>query len=327
MMKRLVLLALFVGVVAFTPRPAAASYSLTASGTWHSNDGVFYGPWTATFDVAGYDLSGTLNIVGLPVPDGLLQGNIVGSWDLSHIGFGVMFLDQELATFTGGLQGADLTGAFETGDIIGQWSGSLSSLSFSDHPIEQIISSTLPTLALSQVSGTIGSVVTLLAKLYTLGAPILSTDNIINFDSLVTQILAKADGTPNCSVNSGINADAIFQFLPQGCQGSACNQVRAIISSLSGEGLPDGVALYSCKVKILASAASGIYQMVVSALQAIDINNVPLPITSLAGEIVAKVKSIFGCSCSIAETAGWLPLPSIMAPFALILLRRRARRG
>jgi hypothetical protein len=324
-MRRLALASLFaVALLGMVARPSAATYSFTASGIWHSSDGLLSGPWTAHFDVAGFDLTGTMDVIGLP---GIAQGNISGSWDLDNIGFGVMFLNQEVLTFTGGLQGNQLVGTFDTGDILGDWSGSLADLSFSADPIESIVGTTIPTLVLNQISGQLGDIVNLIAKLYTLGAPIISTDNIINFDSLLTPILAKLDGTPDCNVNPTINASALFKFLPLGCSGSACTQVQAIIQSLTNSTtIPDGAALYTCKVQIAAQAATGVYQMVISALRAIDVNNLSLPVTSIAGSIIAKVKGWFGgCHCSIAETSGWLPLPSLVAPLALMVLRRRAR--
>src|ERR1043166_2107200 len=263
---------LLIGFVPFGILPSTAfatSYSLTASGPWTSDDGLLSGTWQAHFDVAGFDLSGTLNIVGLA---DVGEGNIAGSWDLQHLGFGVMFLNQEVATFTGGLQGDHLAGTFETGQIVGHWSGALSSLKLTTQPIVPIIDATIPTLLLSHISGNLGDLVSLGATLYTLGAPIVSVENIINFDSLSTPILALANGAPACTVNPAINkADTLFQFLPLGCKGSACTQVRALVQSFTNvDAIADGTRLYTCRVQILKQAATGIYQLVADALSAID---------------------------------------------------------
>ena len=305
----------------------ASSFTMTATGTWASNDGLLNGTWQAHFDVAGFDLSGTLNILGMP---NVADGNLSGSWDLNHVGFGVLFTDQELMSFTGGLQGSQLVGQFETGQIIGNWTGSLSSLSFSGDPIIPVNGSTIPTLVLSHIGGNLGDLVSLAASLYTLGAPIGSTQNVISFDSL-TPILANALGTPDCSVNPFIDkADTLFEFLPNGCSGSACTQVRAIVQSLTNAyPIPDGATLYTCKVRIAQQAGAGIYQLILSALSAFDIDNIPLPIGGIAGEIAAKLPFLkqlkHGCHCSTVESAGPLPLPSLLAPLVLILLRRRQR--
>ncbi|MBI3782252.1 MAG: hypothetical protein HY270_02505 [Deltaproteobacteria bacterium] len=324
---------LLLGVVSTAAVPSQASassaYTLTAQGTWVSNDGLLNGTWQAHFDIAGFDLSGTLNILGLP---GVADGNIAGSWDLSNIGFGVMFLNQEMATFNGGLQGNHLVGTFDTSQTSGSWTGALDSLKLSNIPIVPIIDATIPTLLLSHSSGNLGDIVNLAASLYTLGAPIAGIDNTITFDNIATPILALANGTPNCTVNPLIDkADSFFQFLPQGCSGSTCTQIRAVIQSLSNLApIADGSALYTCKVKIAAQAASGIYQFIANALQAVDISQLPLPITALNGEIGAKIpwfKNILknGCHCSTIETAGPLPLTSLLAPLLLVGLRRRER--
>src|SRR5438067_4233213 len=104
-MKRLfvltALLTVAVAPMSVSPVSATTPYTLHASGPWRSNDGLFSGTWDANLNLAGYDLSGTANFIGLP---GVASGNLSGTWDLSMIGFGVMFIDQELASFTGGLQ-------------------------------------------------------------------------------------------------------------------------------------------------------------------------------------------------------------------------------
>ncbi|HVM97897.1 MAG TPA: hypothetical protein VMT89_15995, partial [Candidatus Acidoferrales bacterium] len=201
-----------------------------------------------------------------------------------------------------------------------------------NNPIVPIIDATIPTLLLSQTSGNLGDLVNLAATLYTLGAPIAGLDNTITFDSIATPILALANGSPNCTVNPLLDkADSFFQFLPQGCSGSTCTQVRAVIQSLSNlTAIPDGSALYTCKVKIATNAVSGIYQFVANALHAVDISSLPIPLTAISGQIGAKlpwVKQVFknGCHCSTIETAGPLPLPSLLVPMLLVGLRRRER--
>lgn len=310
---------------ALTSPAQAAPYSLKANGVWVSENGLFNGTWEAHFDVAGYDLSGTLNFIGLP---GVGEGNIQGTWDLSDIGFGVLFLDQELATFTGGLVGDQFTGNFEAGDIAGTWSGALESLQVSADPVQTLVGTTLPSLVLGRASGKVGDVVAIAANLYNLGTTISKFENLIDFDQKLTPILAKANGKPDCIVNAAINkADTVFEFLPQGCSGSSCKQVRAVVQSLTNN-LPiaDGAKLYSCKVKINSVTTSGIYQIVASALKAFDEDNFQIPVTALAGQIAA-VKSRLGflgdCHCSTVEQSGSLPIVGLLAPLALLILRRR----
>lgn len=313
-------------LVATTAAPAAASskHSFVAEGPWRSSDGLLSGTWRAQFDIAGFDLSGTLDIIGMP---NVARGNIAGSWDLQNVGFGVMFTDQELISFTGGLDGDRFVGTFETGEIEGIWEGLLDRLSLTTQPIIPVLDTTLPTLLLSRIDGALGDIVNLGATLYTLGQPLAELTNTMNFDPIATQILAKANGKPNCKVNPLIDkADTIFEFLPQGCSGTACNQVRVLVQSLSNLAeLPDGAMLYTCKVKIGAQAAGGIHQIVATALSAIDTDSILHQITSLAGEIMVKLKK-HGCDCATVDTAGTPPLWSLLAPFALIALRRRAQR-
>lgn len=311
--------------MAMAPQAAEASYALKASGPWRSNDGLWSGTWSATFDVAGYDLSGTVNFIGLP---GIAEGNMQGTWDLSSLGFGVMFLDQELATFTGGLQGDQFVGDFDAGDIVGTWSGKLSQLEVVTDPIDPIVSNVLPTLLLSRASGKLGDIVSVVATLSTLGNSIGKLENIINFDSLATPILANASGKPDCSVNPAIGKlDTIFEFLPKGCSGTACTQVRAVVQSLTSvAAIADGAQLYSCKVKIARDATTGIYQLVASSLKAFDVRSLPIKLTSLSGQISA-LKSRLGflgdCHCSTVQDSGRLPLLGILAPLALLVVRRR----
>jgi hypothetical protein len=186
---------------------------------------------------------------------------------------------------------------------------------------------------LNHTCGNLGDIVNLVATLYTVGAPIAGIENTIDFDAFATPILALANGSPDCSVNPAINKlDTIFEFLPKGCSGSACKQVRAVVKSLSNlDAIANGASLYTCKVKIAQDAASGIYQLVAKAIKAIDTNNFQLPLSAISGEIGAKLpffKQIFakhGCHCSTVATAGPLPLSSLLLPLALIALRRRAR--
>lgn len=322
-MRRLFLaIGLFLTTALATVPAHASDYSLTASGTWVSDNGLYNGTWQAHFDVAGFDLSGTLNLIGMP---GIAEGNIAGSWDLDNLGFGVLFLDQELASFTGGLDGDRFIGHFDTGDLSGTWSGLLDRLEFTADPVQPIVDGTIPTLLLSRTGGNIGDIVQMIATLKTLGQAVSGIENIINFDS-VTPILANAFGKPDCEVNPAINkADTLFEFLPQGCAGSGCTQVRAIVRSLSNvAAIADGAQLYSCKLKIASKATSGIHQLIASALTAVNTILEQIPINSLPGEI--KVKKLGDCHCSTLGSSVPLPMISYLAPLALLVVRRRARR-
>lgn len=338
MMRRLVLLSAFifcVGQFAARPNPAfAAPYTLTATGVWHSNDGLLNGIWEASFNVAGFDLGGTLNLIGMP---GIAEGNISGTWDLNNIGFGIMFVDEELLTFDGGLEGLQFVGNFESGSISGVWTGLLTSIRLSTAPIIPIFDDTIPTLLLGQSSGTVGDILTLVAKLHTVGEAIDRIENVLNFDPSKTPILARANGTPNCSANPLVNPAAVlFEFLPQGCSGSACNGVRAVLDALNDLGpFLDGVALFTCKVKINQGIEAGIYNIVVSALQVFDVDDLLVEFNSVIGQISVQAKKAagkLGCDCSIMEVSPQMPLASLLAPVAIVLLRRirtlaRRKRG
>lgn len=329
MLRRLTVLSalLFVclGSPAARPNPALATpYTLTASGVWHSSDGLLNGTWEARFDVAGFDLTGTLNLVGMP---GIAEGNIAGTWNLNDIGFGIVFLDQELITFDGSLQGLQFTGNFDTGDISGVWSGLLTSIRLSTDPIIPVFDQSVPTLVLGHTSGVVGNIVTLVAKLHTAGAAIDQLSNVLSFDPSTTPILARSNGTPNCTANPLVNpAGVLFEFLPQGCSGSTCNQVRAVLNSLNDLGpFLSEVALFTCKVKINSGTASGVYNIIAGALQALDVNNFAVQLSSIIGQISVKSKAAskkLGCDCSIMETSAPLPVVSLLAPLAIVLVRR-----
>lgn len=333
-MRRLALLSAlaFVCLVPLSARfqPAFATpYTLTASGVWHSSDGLLDGTWQANFDVAGFDLTGTLNLIGMP---GVAEGNLAGTWNLSDIGFGILFLDQELMTFNGALQGLNFVGTFDTGEFTGDWTGSLTSLRLTTAPITPVFSDTIPSLVLGHSSGSVGDIVTLVAALHTLGQAIDRIENVLSFDPATTPILSRTNGKPNCSANPVVNpASVLFEFLPQGCSGTACNQVRAVIDSLQDLGpLLDGVSLFTCKVGINPGTAAGVYNIVVSALEAFDIEDLLVEFTSVVGQISVKAKEAgakFGCDCSIMPTSPQVPLASLLAPLAILVLRRFGTRS
>jgi hypothetical protein len=306
--------------------PAFASpYTLTASGVWQSNDGLFNGTWQAHFDVAGYDLSGTMNLIGMP---GIAEGNLAGTWDLQDIGFGIMFVDEELISFDGALQGLELVGNFDTGDVSGIWSGLLTEVRLTTEPLIPIFDDTIPTLLLGHNSGSAGDIVTLVAKLHTVGQAIERIENVLSFDPMTTPILSRSNGQPNCTVNPIVGtANALFQFLPEGCSGNGCNQVRAVVDSLSNLGsLLDSAAVFTCKVRIGDGTAAGIYNIVASALEAFDEDDLLIEFASVIGQISVKAKEaskkLFGCDCSIMPTSPSVPLSSLLAPLAVLLVRQ-----
>jgi hypothetical protein len=326
MIKRfaIVAVAAFIGLASLTAQPASAQpYTLQANGVWVSSDGLYNGTWQGNFDVAGYDLTGTLNLIGMP---GIASGNVSGTWDLSQLGFGIMFLDQELITFDGGLQGTQFAGNFETADFSGTWSGLLTSLRLSTSPIEPVFDSSIPTLVLGHNVGSVGDILNLVGTLYTAGEAIDKLDNILSFDPSRTPILS-LNGNPNCSTNPLVNpAEVLFEFLPHGCSGSACNQVRAVLDDLSDLGpFLNGVALFTCKVGITSGTQAGVYNIVVSALQAFDVDDFQVNFNSIIGQIAVKAKKAakkFGCDCSIMEASQQVPLASMLAPLAILALRR-----
>ena len=91
-------------------------------------------------------------------------------------------------------------------------------------------------------------------------AEVVAIENSIAFAPPL-RIAARSDGTPDCTVNPAIDKDnADFTFLPPRCLGDGCTAVIALVLSFSNlTPIPDGAALYTCRVLVDADAAPGTY--------------------------------------------------------------------
>lgn len=120
-----------------------------------------------------------------------------------------------------------------------------------------------PALMLSSAQGRAGEVVTVSATLTTAGDSIAGTQNDITFDPSQISVVAKANGKPDCSPNGQLGKEGTaFSFLPPHCQKQGCTGVRALVLSLSNVApIPNGSALYTCRVAISSQASAGTHQL------------------------------------------------------------------
>jgi hypothetical protein len=98
----------------------------------------------------------------------------------------------------------------------------------------------------------------------------------VTFDSVNTPVARNTNGSPKCTVNAAIQKSATFSFLPTGCSGSACNQVRANIYGSTAP-IANGATLYSCTVNVAATAPTRDYQLSVEGVVARGPNGAGLP--------------------------------------------------
>jgi hypothetical protein len=97
-------------------------------------------------------------------------------------------------------------------------------------------------------------------KLAAGGQQIAGAQNDIEFDAKV-RVKETPDPedpskmVPDCTVNSAIRkADTQFGFLPPGCSGDDCKEMRAVVFSLRNTAvIPDGSVLYTCNVTVSGS--------------------------------------------------------------------------
>ena len=123
-------------------------------------------------------------------------------------------------------------------------------------PTEGPSQCTAPALQLPQVIGQPGTQITFTATLLAGTAMVAGTQNDITFDPANIPINAKANGKPDCAVNAGIDKGATsFAFRPNGCTGTACTSVRALVLSTDNvDPIPDGSVLYTCNINVAQSA-------------------------------------------------------------------------
>lgn len=118
-----------------------------------------------------------------------------------------------------------------------------------------------PSIVLGTATGAPGQDVTLVATLHSAGSHVAATENDLTFDAANVSI-AKG-GKPSCRANAAIGKSATaFASRPNGCQGTGCTAVRALVLSMDNtDPIPDGATLYTCTLHISPSAPSGQYRI------------------------------------------------------------------
>ena len=116
-----------------------------------------------------------------------------------------------------------------------------------------------PKIILSNAAAGPGGTATVTATLQTGGANIAGTQNDISFDPRQVSIARKANGRPDCRANSALGKEGTaFNFLPKNCAPGSCDNMRALVLSLSNVGpIADGSVLYTCTVEVGSDASSG----------------------------------------------------------------------
>jgi hypothetical protein len=145
----------------------------------------------------------------------------------------------------------------------------------------------MPAIALSVAAASPGTQVSVSATLHTNGALVAGTQNDISFDPNAP-IAANADGEPDCVVNPDIAKDAtVFAFRPNGCSGTTCTAIRAIVLATDNvDAIVADAVLYTCKVNV-ANDAAGFYPLTVTGLFLSDPDGAKVPdATGIDGAII-----------------------------------------
>ena len=136
-----------------------------------------------------------------------------------------------------------------------------------------------PAVVAQAVTALPGQTVPVSFSLFTNDAAVAGTQNDVNFDPADAPIAAKANGTPDCTVNPAINKSATsFAFLPSGCVGADCTVIRAQVLATDNVALiADGSVLYTCNVNVAAPAAGGTYPLILTGVVMDDPNGAAVP--------------------------------------------------
>ena len=149
------------------------------------------------------------------------------------------------------------------------------------------------TLTVGTVSGLNGQQLTVPVTLLT-NVATAAIENEIYFDPN-TPILARPDGRPACVVtvaSKNRDADVVpspsFTFLPNGCQGSACHGIRALIVSFHNlDPIPNG-RVYTCKVYITPNAPAAAYPLQIYNVQGGVSSADPVLGSGVAGYVIVQ---------------------------------------
>lgn len=153
------------------------------------------------------------------------------------------------------------------------------------------------TIAVGTAVGAPGAQVPFAVRLSAAGQQVAATENFIAFDSHAP-IAATGNGLPGCTVNPDIHKSGTsFKFEPAGCTpGSTCTGIGAIVLALdNNDPIPDGSALYTCRVAI-AAGASGSYPLTCSDPSASDPAGNPIPAACPSGTVVIGSACVGDCN-------------------------------
>jgi len=180
-------------------------------------------------------------------------------------------------------------------------------------PTEVPAECTAPAIQLPSVIGQPGTQITFTAELLAGTNMVAGTQNDITFDPTNIPIAAKANGKPDCTVNDAIDKGATsFAFRPNGCTGTACTSIRALVLSTDNVApIPDMSVLYTCKVNV-AQSANTKYTLGVTGVIFSDPNGNQIPgAAGCNGAVVAGLQPTF--TPTEAATAGPTNTPTATA--------------
>ena len=116
---------------------------------------------------------------------------------------------------------------------------------------------------IGSATGTPGAVVhvDVTLDLLTMPLSVIATSNDFDFKP-EAPVARGTDGRPACAVNPDIQKDGFFTFLPEGCTGTACTGVSALVIPVTNsDPIPDDTTLYTCTIEIADGAAPGSYEL------------------------------------------------------------------
>jgi len=156
-----------------------------------------------------------------------------------------------------------------------------------------------PRIELGRVTADPGARAIVIATLHLESANVAATQNDITFTDSAP-IAVRADGRPDCAASPTLDKTAAFAFLPPGCEGAACQSVRALIVSTDNvDPIPDGTALYSCVVTV-APDVGGVFPLLMS--------NVVL--STSTGDRVPDATGTDGSVTVVLPTPHWFSITS-----------------
>lgn len=146
----------------------------------------------------------------------------------------------------------------------------------------------LPSIDLSRAFGNPGARAAVVATLNLRGVAVATTQNDITFTPNAP-IGPGPGGKPDCSVNPNIGKEGAFAFLPNGCRGTVCSGVRALVFSAANlDTIPDGAVLYTCRIDIAANV-TGTFPLTISNVVLTTPESLKLPASGANGAVSVGV--------------------------------------